>query len=193
MTTEIATTSPPEAVRPESGELVAASERIPLSERYRGASLFPVTETQAEILTAPVDPNDLDILPTGEVYLTQVKYRQRLTAAFKPGGWAMVPADKPAMIGATLMQPWALYCGGAFIASAYGEAEYHRNNPRSSYATAAETLKSNALMRCCKDLGIASECWDHKFTEAFKAERCEKVGDKWRLKARGQKPAEVKP
>ncbi len=28
------------------------------------------------------------------------------------------------------------------------------------YGKACESAKSNALMRCCKDLGIASELWD---------------------------------
>lgn len=34
----------------------------------------------------------------------------------------------------------------------------------SSMATAAEACKSNALMRCCKDLGIAGELWCVSFT-----------------------------
>lgn len=29
--------------------------------------------------------------------------------------------------------------------------------------TAVEGCKSNALMRCCKDIGIASELWDPRF------------------------------
>lgn len=28
------------------------------------------------------------------------------------------------------------------------------------YGKAMESAKSNALMRCCKDLGVASELWD---------------------------------
>lgn len=39
---------------------------------------------------------------------------------------------------------------------ARGEQEYF--DP-SGVATATEACKSNALMRCCKDLGIASELW----------------------------------
>jgi hypothetical protein len=35
-------------------------------------------------------------------------------------------------------------------------------------ATAEESAKSNALMRCCKDLGIASELWDPTFIAAWK-------------------------
>jgi len=42
------------------------------------------------------------------------------------------------------------------VAVARGEQEYF--DP-SGIATATEACKSNALMRCCKDLGIASELW----------------------------------
>lgn len=42
------------------------------------------------------------------------------------------------------------------VAVARGEQEYF--DP-SGVPTATEACKSNALMRCCKDLGIASELW----------------------------------
>lgn len=173
-----------DAVRPETGEIVQppASERVSVVERFRGAATQPVTEEQAKVLMAPCELSDLDILPTGEVYLSQIGYRRRLNGVFRPGGWALVPLDKPALVGKTLMQPWALYVNGAFVSSTYGEADYQKDNPRMSYATAAEALKSNALMRCCKDLGIASECWDRRFTEKFKKEHCINAQGKWKRK-----------
>jgi hypothetical protein len=33
--------------------------------------------------------------------------------------------------------------------------------------TAVEGCKSNALMRCCKDLGVASELWDPRHIRKF--------------------------
>ena len=42
------------------------------------------------------------------------------------------------------------------MAIARGEQEFFDPN---GVATATEACKSNALMRCCKDLGIASELW----------------------------------
>jgi hypothetical protein len=42
------------------------------------------------------------------------------------------------------------------VSVARGEQEYF--DP-SGVPTATEACKSNALMRCCKDLGIASELW----------------------------------
>jgi len=35
-----------------------------------------------------------------------------------------------------------------------------------------EGCKSNAIMRCCKDLGVASELWDPRFIRKFKKEYC---------------------
>lgn len=45
------------------------------------------------------------------------------------------------------------------MAQAMGEHTfYSRSNL--AYGKACESAKSNALMRCCKDLGVASELWD---------------------------------
>lgn len=55
------------------------------------------------------------------------------------------------------------------MAIARGEQEYF--DP-SGVPTATEACKSNALMRCCKDLGIASELWDPSFIREFKAKHC---------------------
>ena len=38
----------------------------------------------------------------------------------------------------------------------------------SNPAASTEAVRSNALMRCCKDLGIASELWDAKFVNDWK-------------------------
>lgn len=162
------------------GLVIAPIERDP----YAGIASTRVTKEQEAVLLRESKIDELDILPTGEVYMSQVEYRRRLNAAFGPGGWALRPLGKPTVMGNTLMQEWALYAEGRFIGSAWGEHDYHKNNDRSSYATAAEALKSNALMRCCKDIGIAAECWDRRFTAKFKADHCVKV---WRHKAKGGK------
>jgi hypothetical protein len=41
--------------------------------------------------------------------------------------------------------------------------------------SAVEGCKSNALMRCCKDLGIASELWDPHFIRSFRAKCMQEV------------------
>lgn len=51
-----------------------------------------------------------------------------------------------------------------FVGQARGEQQYFSED---GVSTAAEGCKSNALMRCCKDLGIASELWDPRFIRSF--------------------------
>ena len=58
------------------------------------------------------------------------------------------------------------------VGIARGEQEYF--DP-SGIPTATEACKSNALMRCCKDLGVASELWDPRFIREFKKEYCVEV------------------
>ncbi len=57
--------------------------------------------------------------------------------------------------GKILVRDYALFCLGRFVAQAKGEHEAFTTLPM-SIGTAEESAKSNALMRCCKDLGVAS-------------------------------------
>ena len=50
------------------------------------------------------------------------------------------------------------------VSVARGEQQYFDPD---AIPTATEGCKSNALMRCCKDLGIASELWDPRFIRKF--------------------------
>jgi hypothetical protein len=52
------------------------------------------------------------------------------------------------------------------VSIARGEQQYF--DPE-GVPTASEGCKSNALMRCCKDLGVASELWDPVFIRRFMA------------------------
>ena len=59
-----------------------------------------------------------------------------------------------------------------FVSQAIGEGYYFSAEgvPR-----AIEAAKSNALMRCCKDLGIAAELWDKRFVRKWKSEQAQEV------------------
>ena len=66
------------------------------------------------------------------------------------------------------------------VAIARGEQEYFDPN---GIPTATEACKSNALMRCSKDLGIASELWDPRFIREFKDKYCVEVfAEHWSTK-----------
>lgn len=166
-------------VDPQTGEVVAIDNGVKglPDDPYSGAAAVPFNAEIGEKLTRRIPEEDLDILPTGEVYASQVRYRRVLNEAFGVGGWALKPRGELRLDPKDkyMYQKWALYAHGRFISEAIGEQEYQESNKRMSYAAAAEGVKSNALTRCCKDLGIASECWDRRFTEQFKAEHCVKV------------------
>lgn len=56
---------------------------------------------------------------------------------------------------------------------ARGEQDYFGGEEK--VTTALEGCKLNALMRCCKDLGIALELWDPLFIRRWKQQYCEEL------------------
>ncbi|KAJ1569845.1 hypothetical protein HK096_000371, partial [Nowakowskiella sp. JEL0078] len=106
----------------------------------------------------------------GLLYLPEIKYRRILNRSFGPGGWALVPRSPHTVNAKNISREYALFCLGRFVSQARGEQDYFGGED--ALATAAEGCKSNALMRCCKDLGIASELWDPVFIRDFKKENC---------------------
>lgn len=60
----------------------------------------------------------------------------------------------------------------SLISIARGEQTYFDPD---GIPTATEGCKSNALMRCCKDLGIASELWDPRFIRRFLKENAREL------------------
>jgi len=156
-------------------DVIASQNKGDIPGIYKGVSTHEFNDKQKDILATNIPSEDIDILPTGEVFVSQVRYRRILNAAFGPGAWAIIPTSKPTLSGNTIICGYAMFVNGKFVSYSMGEQDYHKDNPRTSYATALEATKSNALTRCCKDLGIASECWDKRFTETFKKQWCVRV------------------
>jgi hypothetical protein len=75
-----------------------------------------------------------------------------------------------------LSQEYALFCLGQFVSQSYGEQVFNEAQfSHRSIGTALEGAKSNALMRCCKDLGIASELWDPNYIIEWSKKHAVKV------------------
>lgn len=66
-----------------------------------------------------------------------------------------------------------MICHGRLVSVARGEQDYFGGDEK--ITTALEGCKSNALMRCCKDLGIASELWDPSFIRKWKKDFCDEI------------------
>ncbi|KAJ5013357.1 Mitochondrial genome maintenance protein MGM101 [Colletotrichum sp. SAR 10_99] len=130
-----------------------------------GTARFP--KEVVDILLQPVNPADVEVKPDGIIYLPEIKYRRILNQAFGPGGWGLVPKGEVVVGERIVTREYALIAEGRFISQAQGENGYFNVE---NLPSAVEGCKSNALMRCCKDLGIASDLWDPVFIRAFKKE-----------------------
>ncbi|KIM48736.1 hypothetical protein M413DRAFT_437913 [Hebeloma cylindrosporum] len=174
--TEATSPSPPPTTQvkaePVLPDVKAIDGSTDWSRSYSGLSTKPFSAEISAVLQAPIDEMDVEMKPDGLIYLPEIKYRRILNKAFGPGGWGLAPRTETNVGPKIVSREYALVCLGRLVAIARGEQEYF--DP-SGVATATEACKSNALMRCCKDLGIASELWDPRFIREFKAKYCVEV------------------
>lgn len=140
------------------------------STSFQGLGAAPFPEKVTDILLQPTKPEDVEITPDGLVYLPEIKYRRILNRAFGPGGWGIAPRTKTMVTKRKVTREYGLVCLGRLVSVSRGEMDFFNAE---GVTTAMEGCKSNALMRCCKDLGIASELWDPVFIREFKAKYCD--------------------
>lgn len=141
------------------------------SNPYVGIAAAPFPPEACEILMQEVAAGDVEIRPDGLIYLPEIKYRRILNRAFGPGTWAVLPMEITVSPQDNMLYyKGILFVYGRFVSEAIGEQQYFPDNDRMSYATAAESAKSNCLMRCCKDLGIASSLWDPQYIRQWIAQ-----------------------
>ncbi|KAH6859149.1 mitochondrial genome maintenance protein MGM101 [Alternaria rosae] len=131
---------------------------------YHGLGSVSFTPEQGELLLAPITQDDVEVKPDGIIYLPEIKYRRILNKAFGPGGWGLAPRGESIVTGKLVTREYGLIVQGRLVSIARGEQQYFDPD---GIPTATEGCKSNALMRCCKDLGIASELWDPRFIREF--------------------------
>ncbi|RCI17125.1 hypothetical protein L249_2598 [Ophiocordyceps polyrhachis-furcata BCC 54312] len=150
----------------------ASKGEVDWSKSFRGVSTRPVSEEQFQVLMKPVAESDIEVKPDGVIYLPEIKYRRRLNEAFGPMGWGLIPKGDPVVGQSIVTREYALIVNSRFVSQAQGENPFFGPD---SLPSAVEGCKSNALMRCCKDLGIASELWDPQYVRWFKKNNMEEV------------------
>lgn len=143
------------------------------SDSFHGLGTAPFPKEVSDILMAPINNDDIEIKPDGLLYLPEIKYRRILNRAFGPGGWGLAPRTESLITEKQISREYALVCHGRLVSVARGEQDYFGGDEK--ITTALEGCKSNALMRCCKDLGIASELWDPSFIRKWKKEFCDEI------------------
>ncbi|PNS13799.1 Mitochondrial genome maintenance protein mgm101 [Sphaceloma murrayae] len=152
--------------------LSEGEKQVDWTRSYHGLSSAPFSTEQNAILQQEIDIEDIEIKPDGIVYLPEIKYRRILNKAFGPGGWGLAPRGETIVTGKLVTREYALVANGRLVSIARGEQQYFDPD---GIPTATEGCKSNALMRCCKDLGIASELWDPRFIRKFLAEKAKET------------------
>lgn len=139
----------------------------------QGLSRANFTDQQIAVLTAPFTENELEILEDGSVYVPQVHIRKRLSKVFRVGQWG-VEVGKPETVDDRPVIRIRLYVNGAPVGECYADRDH-----------GLESAKSQGIVRCCKDLDMAADCWDRRWSYAFRLQwgvfvETEGGGSEWR-------------
>jgi hypothetical protein len=149
-----------------------------------GLQPLEITPEQEAILSEPVNPEDVRVLPdrNGTIYLSHPTYTKWLNRAFGRGQWQLVQVALAKINEANeVIVPYVLFVKGKAIAFANGQQEWHggedreNQNKAQSMGDALEATKAYALRRCCKNLGIGLELWDKLWADQFLQDYCVKV------------------
>lgn len=140
---------------------------VEISKMLHTAGTLILTDKQNDILYAPVNDFDVFIKPDGLIYLSWMKYSERLNKALGGTSWTMLPEGTPKIMNTNLVV-WGfhLVIKGSYQGFSLGEQQYFSNS-RMTYGEACEGAKSNALMRLCKGIGIGLELWDKNFIDRW--------------------------
>ena len=85
----------------------------------------------------------------------------------------MPMAGKHSKLAVSTISKWATLIDlQRLVSVARGEQDYFAPE---GIPTAIEGCKSNALTRCCKDLGIASELWDPRYIQKYLKQHAREV------------------
>lgn len=82
------------------------------SKSFHGLSAEPFSKEAADVLMAPLSPDDVEIKPDGIIYLPEIKYRRILNRAFGPGGWGLAPRGDTIVTDKAVTREYALLAHG---------------------------------------------------------------------------------
>jgi len=149
---------------------------------------------QIKALRRPVEQNEIEWKPAERggdpviPYLSHNGYRDRLDAAFGLGGWGMVPVGMPKEKDGTVILPCALMIDGVPRAFAWGAQQYKANG-NMDWGDCLEGARSNAIVRCGKELGIARELWSKSYIRQLRPPGARTVPSRQRDGQRQPPPA----
>ena len=134
---------------------------------------------QAAILRSPLQRDEVEILPTGILYLPWVSVELRLQVALGAGGYRFMSVGEIGIEHSrtydVVMQSWALEASFGVewieLGRALGRARYYPNNPQIDRGDVVESAKSNAVKKIGKRLGIGLELksppWRRRYRDTY--------------------------
>ena len=138
-----------------------------IDKTFDGAGELVATKKELKILSRPIDPATVEVRPDGIVYLPWIHISRIMQEAFGLS-WSLVPGEDPKINGGEVIWYHHLYIRGKYVGSAFGQCGYSERNRNMTYGDAVEGAHSDALRRCAKRLGIATELWDPNWLAQWK-------------------------
>lgn len=183
-------------MQPQENQQVAVFEQnssIP-ADIYVQASTLELTLDEQKALMAGFETDEYEIRPDGFIYIPQALIKKRLNDVVGIGQWAIIKIkDSAREVKVGLYKVFfdgALMIRGKFASRSVGESSYSLKNPNQSEASALEAAKSDTIVRCCKDLGIASEVHQPAYCRKWQKENAVRVFVK-KKDAEGRETVEV--
>lgn len=135
---------------------------------YPGVASKPFPAEAQKVLNKDFTWDEIEITPDGRMYAPGKRFSDRLDQAFGQGAWALVRQTKWEILHNQAMATFHLYVDGRYVAEATGGQAYHPTNDNMSYDDAIEGATTNALMRCCKKIGVGRNLWDPNFRRSWR-------------------------
>ena len=88
------------------------ARQVDWTRSFHGLSNAAFSKEAADILLAPVEPDDIEVKPDGIVYLPEIKYRRILNRAFGPGAWGLAPRSETIVTAKAVTREYALVALG---------------------------------------------------------------------------------
>ncbi len=152
-----------------------------------------LTEAETTKLCADFSDDIIRIRPhDGAPYIPHIYLRERLWSVFGPLGVREIVRDKFMKAETNeVAVDLVLLIHGAYASEGIGTAEYIPSNENADYGDVVESAWSNALMRCCKKIGVGTQMWRPGYCDNWKIQYAETYGKTlrngkhvtmWRLK-----------
>lgn len=135
----------------------------------------PTAEQQA-ILWQEIDPDWVEVKYPNVPYLPGAWYRKVFDEAFGLGAWSLIEAGSPHKAADGYYQGFVFKIGKVPIKKVAGWMATPGGNSQLSPGIALEGMRTNAIMRTAKDLGVARNLWLPAWCRRWLAEYCEVVG-----------------